>query len=192
MATVLEAIDEPLTRWLEAQPVVFVGTAPSSGGHLNLSPKGGDGTFRVLGSHRVGYVDLFGSGAETAAHLRDDGRIVVMACAFDGRPRIVRLHGRGQLHTPADDTFGGLLDRFALRDEQLRAVRGLVTVEVTRIADSCGYTVPTMGPAAERTQLYRTAEHKVVSDGPDAIAAYVAERNATSIDGLPAYPPPER
>lgn len=188
MATVLEDIDEKLAAWLEEQPVVFVATAPSVGGHLNLSPKGGTGTFRVLDPLRVAYVDLYGSGAETAAHLRDDGRIVVMACAFDGRPRIVRLHGTGRLLVPGDPEHDALLSGFPLRDEQLHAARGIVEVAVTRVADSCGYTVPEMALVAERTQLYRAAEHRLAKDGPDAIARSVAERNTHSIDGLPAYP----
>ncbi len=188
MATVLDDIDGKLRTWLEAQPVIFVATAPAAGGHLNLSPKGGDGTFRVLGPLRVAYVDLYGSGAETAAHLRDDGRIVVMACAFDGRPRIVRLHGTGRLLVPGDAEHDALLPGFGLRDEQLRAARGIVEIAVTRVADSCGYTVPEMSLVGERTQLYRAAEHRIGKDGPDAIARSVAERNTRSIDGLPAYP----
>ena len=191
MATVLDAIDEKLAGWLEAQPVVFVATAPSRGGHLNLSPKGGTGTFRVLDPLRVAYVDLYGSGAETAAHLHDDGRIVVMACAFEGRPRIVRLHGTGRLHVPDEPAHDALLAGFDLRDEQRQAARGIVDVAVTRVADSCGYTVPEMTPVAERTQLYRAAEHRIAKDGPDAIARSVADRNDVSIDGLPAYPTPE-
>lgn len=190
MATVLDDIDPQLATWLEQQPVVFVATAPREGGHLNLSPKGGAGTFRVLAPDRVAYVDLYGSGAETAAHLRDDGRIVVMACAFDGRPRIVRLHGSGRLVPPDHPDHDGLRARFDLDDEQQRAARGIIEVTVTRVADSCGYVVPEMTLVGERTQLYRAAEHRIAKDGPDAIARSVADRNDVSIDGLPAYPPP--
>lgn len=190
MATVLDDIDARLASWLEAQPVVFVATAPHQGGHLNLSPKGGDGTFRVLGPDRVAYVDLYGSGAETAAHLRDDGRIVVMACAFEGRPRIVRLHGTGRCVAAGNEDHDALLSRFSLRAEQHRAVRGIIDVAVTRVAESCGYTVPEMTVVGERTQLYRAAEHRIAKDGPDAIARSVGDRNAVSIDGLPAYPRP--
>ena len=96
MATIYEAIDDKLRDWLLAQPVFFVATAPLAGdGHVNVSPKGMAGTFAVLGPHRIAYLDYFGSGIETVAHLRENGRIVVMCCAFNGPPKIVRLHGRG-------------------------------------------------------------------------------------------------
>lgn len=190
MATVLDGIDDRLAAWVHAQTVCFVGTAPSIGGHLNVSPKGGVGTFRVLGPLRFGYVDLYGSGAETAAHLRDDGRIVVMLCAFEGRPRIVRFHGEARLVTPHDPDHPGLLERFPLRDDQRRAARGIVDVTVDRVADSCGYVVPEMALVAEREQLYRSAEHRIAKDGPTAIARSVADRNTRSIDGLPGYPDP--
>src|SRR5215218_2146572 len=98
MAHVYEAIDDHLRGWIARQSLFFVGTAPSGdGGHVNVSPKGPIGTLRVLDDHTVAYLDLIGSGAETIAHLRANGRIVVMLCAFEGPPRIVRLHGRGEI-----------------------------------------------------------------------------------------------
>ena len=95
MAKVFEGIDERLAAWIAAQRLFFVATAPSTGGHVSVSPKGPIDTLSVVGPDRVAYLDRIGSGAETAAHLRDDGRITIMLCAFEGPPRIVRLHGRG-------------------------------------------------------------------------------------------------
>src|SRR3954469_7968898 len=113
MGKLFEAIDEKMAAWLAAQPVFFVGTAPASAdGHVNVSPKGMAGTFAVLGPRRVGYLDYFGSGAETNAPLRENGRIVLMFCAFTGPPKIVRLHGRGRVVLPEEDEFGGLRTRF--------------------------------------------------------------------------------
>src|SRR3954449_10065829 len=110
MARTYEGIDERLAGWIARQPLFFVGTAPSGdGGHVNVSPKGPIGSLRVLGEHTVAYLDVVGSGAETIAHLRANGRIVVMLCAFDGPPRILRLHGSGRGFLPDDDEFGGLL-----------------------------------------------------------------------------------
>src|SRR3954447_1397988 len=114
MATVFEAIDDKLRDWLLAQPVFFVGTAPlTADGHVNVSPKGMAGTFAVLGPHSVAYVDYFGSGVETIAHLRENGRIVIMCCAFTGPPKIVRLHVRGQVIRPGETGFADLRGHFA-------------------------------------------------------------------------------
>jgi hypothetical protein len=124
MATVFDEIDEKLRGWLLAQPVFFVGTAPLSGdGHVNVSPKGMGATFAVLGPRRVGYLDYFGSGIETMAHLRENGRIAIMCCAFSGPPKIVRLHGRGRAVLPGDPRFAALRAQFAKdRDLGLRAI----------------------------------------------------------------------
>src|ERR1700710_1702215 len=114
MGKVFECIDASLATWLEEQPVFFVGTAPlSADGHVNVSPKGSLGTFRVLDAHTVAYLDLTGSGIETVAHLRENGRIAVMFCAFDGRPRVVRLQGRGSVVLPNDPTFEELRSLFS-------------------------------------------------------------------------------
>jgi pyridoxamine 5'-phosphate oxidase-like protein len=170
-------IDEKLSQWIEQQHLFFVGTAPlSPDGHVNVSPKGDLRWFRVLGPREVAYLDFVGSGAETIAHARENGRIVVMFCAFDGPPRIVRLHGRATV-LPADDAVAA---RF---DPPEHAVRSIIHVEVERIADSCGYGVPRMQFQAKRTQYDRWVEKKVRDGGLDA---YVAEKNARSIDGLPA------
>lgn len=190
MAKVFERIDDKLRAFIEAQPVFFVATAPSGdGGHVNLSPKGGRNLFRVTGPLGFAYVDLMGSGIETIAHLRENGRIVIMFCAFDGPPKILRLHGVGRPVQQNDDGFGELLTTFDLADEQRRAVRSVITVEVTRVADSCGFVVPRMDYAGERDQLYRYADNRIRKLGPEAVLAYVSENNAESLDGLTGLDP---
>jgi Pyridoxamine 5'-phosphate oxidase len=176
-------IDERLHDFLLSQPLFFVATAPSGrDGHLNVSPKGVDGTFSVVDSHTVAYLDLTGSGVETVAHLRDNGRIVVMFCAFDGPPRIVRLHGRGETVTPRDPRFAELVGHFPI--DPPVGVRSVIRIELTRISDSCGFAVPVMRLQGARPLLQQWAERK----GPDGIAEYQATHNATSIDGLPGLP----
>lgn len=183
MGRTYEAIDERLSRFLNRQHVFFVGTAPSgSEGHVNVSPKGLDGTFAVLDPNTVAYLDLTGSGVETIAHLRDNGRIVIMFCAFEGPPRIVRLHGRGEVVLPADPRFEELAARFSAH----AGVRAVIVVGVELVADSCGYAVPRMKFVSERDQLDRWAERK----GEDGIARYQATKNVRSIDGLPGLPDP--
>ena len=185
MAKLFEGINDTLRAFIEAQPMFFVGTAPSgSDGHVNLSPKGGKGLFQVTGALGFAYVDLMGSGIETIAHLRENGRIVVMFCAFDGPPKIVRLHGRGDVVQQGDDGFAERLATFDISDEQRRAVRSVIDVEVTRVADSCGFVVPRMTYEGERDQLYRYADNRLRKEGPDAVRAYVSANNAESIDGL--------
>ena len=125
-----------------------------------------------------------GSGIETIAHLRENGRIVVMFCAFEGPPKIVRLHGGGQPVQQGDDGFAERLATFDISDEQRRAVRSVITVEVTRVADSCGFVVPRMNYDGERDQLYRYADNRLRKEGPEAVRAYVSANNAESIDGL--------
>jgi len=181
MATVFEAIDDKLRAWLLAQPVFFVGSAPlDADGHVNVSPKGMAGTFAVLGPHRVAYLDYFGSGAETIAHLRENGRIVVMCCAFEGPPKIVRLHGTGRVVLPDNPEFAELRRHFA--KEREHGQRSIIVVEVERVADSCGYAVPLMEFAADRDVLDRSQERRA----PEYYGEYAVTRNATSIDGLPA------
>src|SRR5690348_11678436 len=190
MAKVFDGIDEHLTRWIESQAMFFVGTAPLDGeGHVNVSPKGPIGTLAVLDERTVAYLDMVGSGAETVAHVRENGRIVVMLCAFEGPPRILRLHGRGEV-IPADDArFGELFERagFEAPHEVEEARRAIVLVDVTRVADSCGYGVPLMSFEGERPHMEAWAEKKMRVGGGAEIEAYVAEKNATSIDGLPAF-----
>jgi hypothetical protein len=190
MAKLFEQIDDPMRAWIEAQPMFFVATAPSGdGGHVNLSPKGGDGLFRVTGPLGFAYVDLMGSGIETIAHLRENGRIVVMFCAFEGAPKIVRLHGAGRPVQQRDEGFEDLLATFDVSDEQRRAVRSVITVEVERVSDSCGFVVPRMDYVGERDQLYRYADNRIRKLGADAVAEYVSANNAESIDGLTGLDP---
>jgi hypothetical protein len=172
-------ISERLADFILRQPVFFVGTAPADGdGHVNVSPKGLAGSFAVLGPHEVAYLDLTGSGAETIAHLRDDGRICLMFCAFEGPPNIVRLHGRGEVLLPGSAGFDELAGRFA--DHPGR--RAIIRVDVDRVSDSCGYAVPRMALETDRDQLVKLARKNV----EDGLEEYRRAKNARSIDGLPA------
>jgi hypothetical protein len=190
MAKLFAEISEPLRAFIEAQPMFFVGTAPSGDdGHVNLSPKGGANLFRVTGPLGFAYVDLMGSGIETIAHLRENGRIVLMFCAFAGPPKILRLHGRGVPIQQNDEGFEAALGEFDVTDEQRRAVRSVIHVEVTRVADSCGFVVPRMAYEGERDQLYRYADNRLRNEGADAVRAYVSANNANSIDGLVGLDP---
>jgi Pyridoxamine 5'-phosphate oxidase len=190
MAKLFDSIDDNIRAFIEAQTMFFVGTAPSGDdGHVNVSPKGGSNLFRVTGPLGFAYVDLMGSGIETVAHLRENGRIVIMFCAFEGPPKIVRLHGRGHPIQQGDPGFDAALAEFDITDEQRRAVRSVVSVEVTRVADSCGFVVPKMTYEGERDQLYRYADNRLRKEGPDAVRAYVSANNAESIDGLAGLEP---
>ena len=180
MGKIYDAITPQLATWIGRQPMFFVGTAPSGdGGHINVSPKGPIETLRILDDRTVAYLDLVGSGAETIAHLKENGRIVVMLCAFADSPRILRLHGRGEVLDQDAIAFPDV----DVLPEQLRSV---VRVDVERIADSCGYGVPLMDFVAERPNSRRWAEGKLAKGGPDAIEQYKVEKNTLSIDGLPA------
>jgi hypothetical protein len=189
MAKIFEDINDKLRAFIERQPMFFVATAPSGdGGHVNLSPKGGDNLFQVTGPLGFAYVDLMGSGIETIAHLRENGRICVMFCAFEGGPKIVRLHGIGTPVQQDEEGFAEALARFAITDEQRDAVRSVIDIEVTRVADSCGFVVPRMDYVGERDQLYRFADNRIRKQGPHAIREYVAAENGHSLDGLPGLP----
>jgi hypothetical protein len=159
--------------------------APGASGHVNVSPKGYRGTFAVLGPTAVAYLDLTGSGAETIAHVRQNGRITIMFCSFGDRPMILRLYGMGSVVLPGDETWDELLGRFARQagDGHDRGDRrAIIVVELDRITDSCGYAVPLMDLRGERDLLNRWSAKKT----PDGLVEYRAERNAVSIDGLPA------
>jgi len=183
-----DAIDASMQQWLNQQPMFFVATAPDdSAGHVNLSPKGGAGVFRVLGPNQVAYVDLVGSGVETVAHLQENGRIVVMFCAFTGPPKIVRFHGHGRAVPEDDPKYAALLAKFSLDDDQRPLARGVVVVHVTRISDSCGFGVPRMEVVADRDQLLRWSENQQAKNGAAWKSRYMAANNLKSIDGLPGY-----
>ena len=177
MGKLFEIIDDGLRAFIEAQKIFFVATAPAAaGGHINLSPKGLD-SLRILGPRTVGYLDLTGSGVETIAHLKENGRIVIMLCAFEGPPRIVRLQGRGTAIEPQDEKYAALLEHFT----PMPGMRAIIRVEVGRISDSCGTGVPLYRYENQRSQLITGAERK----GETGIREYQRKNNASSIDGLP-------
>lgn len=181
MGKVYEGIDDRLAAFMAAQAVFFVATAPSGAeGRVNVSPKGYADTFAVLGPRRVAYLDLTGSGVETVAHLRDNGRVTLMFCAFSGPPKILRLYGQGRVVTPGDPEFAGLAARFG----EHVGTRSVVVVDVEHIQDACGYAVPFMEVTGERTLLDESHARK----GPERLDEYRATRNATSLDGLPGLP----
>ena len=176
MGKVYEQLDDALAGFIGRQHVFFVGTAPDSPeGHLNVSPKGLD-TFRILGPKSVAYLDLTGSGIETVAHLRENGRITIMFCAFEGRPLIVRLYGRGRVVEPGDPEWDGLIARFP----EYPGARSVVVVDVERVADSCGFAVPLYEYKGERSQLVDYANKK----GPEGMEKYKSQKNRASIDGI--------
>ncbi len=177
MGKLYSEIDDRLRAFIARQRMFFVASAPNGpGGHINCSPKGLD-TFRILGPTRVAYLDFVGSGVETIAHLRQNGRVVLMFCAFDGPPNIVRLHGRGAAIEPRDPGFAELRASFPAAP----GVRAIVQVDLTRISDSCGYGVPLMRYEGERPQMGEWAERK----GEAGLDAYQREKNGASLDGLP-------
>jgi hypothetical protein len=171
------SISDDLARWWADQPLFFVATAPSGGeGHVNLSPKGLD-TLRLLGPKRVAYFDLTGSGVETIAHLRDNGRITLMACAFSGGPRISRIYGSGTVHEVGSAEFREMAPMFP----DLPGARSIIDIAVERVTTSCGYAVPLMDLVGDRDRLLEWSRAK----GEDGIVQYRASKNAESIDGLP-------
>ena len=181
MSKVREHIDERLRAFIAAQQIYFVATAPTGpAGHVNVSPKGHADTFAVLDPLRVAYLDLTGSGAETLAHIRDNGRVTIMFCAFDGPPDVVRLHGQGRIVLPADPEFDALMEHFQPRPGQ----RAIVVVDVQRVSTSCGFAVPLYEYRGDRDLLQQWAARKSAAD----LEEYHRTRNAESIDGLPALP----
>ena len=180
MGKVHEAVAGRLRDFIEAQHVFFVATAPlAADGHVNMSPRGIQGTFAVLDEHTFAWLDGTGSGSETIAHLRENGRITVMFCAFDGPPNIVRLHGTGRVVTVYDEGYDELAAHFA----ELPGARAVVVVDVERISDSCGWGVPLMSYEGERNLLQPYFERK----GVDGSADYRRRKNRASLDGLPAF-----
>jgi hypothetical protein len=181
MGKVHGCINDEWARWISAQPMFFVATAPADPEtHVNVSPRGLD-TFRVLGSNRVAWLDLTGSGVETISHLRADGRITLMFCAFEGLPDILRLYGRGEVLEPGDEGYAELRPRFP----DLPGERAIIDVTVHRVASSCGFGVPRMDYVGPRDKLLVSAERK----GPEKMAEYRALKNTRSIDGLPGLDP---
>ena len=180
MGKVYDEVSPELAAWLGQQRMFFVATAPlDAGGLVNCSPKGLD-SFRILGPRDVAYLDLTGSGVETIAHLRENGRIVFMFCAFDGPPKIVRLHGTAHIAPAGTAEYENLRAHFGDHP----GARAMVRASLTRISDSCGYAVPRYDFRAERDTLTRWAEAK----GPSGLDTYRREKNTRSIDGLPGLP----
>jgi predicted pyridoxine 5'-phosphate oxidase superfamily flavin-nucleotide-binding protein len=179
MGKVYAALDDRLRAFIAAQPMFFVATAPlAADGTVNVSPKGYRDTFAVLDDTTVAYLDLTGSGAETIAHLRENGRLTIMFCSFDRQPKILRLHGQGEVVVPGHDRWASLLGHFA---DHVGA-RSVVVLRVQRIADSCGYAVPLMDLAQERPML----DDDHARRGADGVVSYQRKHNAASLDGLPA------
>lgn len=177
MGNIRSTVDDAARAFIEAQKIFFVATAPlDPAGHVNLSPKGLD-TFRILGPTTVAYLDFNGSGVETIAHLKENGRIVLMFCAFQGAPDIYRIYGRGRAVEPHDPEFSALAGNFPPREH----VRSIIVIEVERVSDSCGYGVPLFKYEGERDQLLRWGNKQ----GADGLKAYRARKNRESIDGLP-------
>ena len=176
-----DGIPPKLARWLLKQPMFLVATAPlAADGHVNVSPKGMAGTFAIFDSQHVGYLDYYGSGAETIAHLRENGRITLMFAAFTGRPSIIRLYGRGRVVLVDDPEFAELRGRF--RKARTVGQRSIILVELDRVQESCGYAVPLMDHVADREvlDLYQ------LKKGPREYQGRGHIKNPASIDGLPA------
>lgn len=177
MGKVREGLDDKLIRWIGRQHVFFVATAPEDGGHVNVSPKGHD-SLRVLDDQTVAYLDLTGSGVETIAHTRQNGRITIMFCAFEGPPQVLRLFGTGTAHPAGSTGFAALSEHFP----DLPGARAIISVAVERVQTSCGYSIPFLDYRAERPTLIEWAERR----GAEGVERYWRDRNAESIDGLPA------
>ena len=177
MGKIFDEITPALSEWLGDQRLFFVATAPlAADGLVNCSPKGMD-SFRILGPRQVAYLDLTGSGIETIAHLRENGRIVFTFCAFDGPPKIVRLQGTGEAVLPGDADFERLLALFPTYP----GTRSIIRATLARISDSCGYSIPRYDYAGERDALVKLCE----SMSEDELTEYRRKKNTRSVDGLP-------
>jgi len=181
MGKVYDSIDDKIAAWVAGQHVFFVATAPlAADGHINNSPKGGD-SFRVISGTEVAYQDYTGSGAETIAHLRENGRIVIMFCAFEGPPKIIRFHGQGSVIGNTHPRYAELARQFP----ENPGTRSIIHIDVERISDSCGYAVPLCEFKKPRDTLDRWALNK----GDEGLALYRQENNTRSIDDLPGFDP---
>jgi hypothetical protein len=175
MGKMRDALDPALIEFIGRQQLFFVASAPDEG-RINLSPKGLD-CLRVLDDRTVAYLDLTGSGAETAAHVRANGRLTMMFCSFAAEPLILRLYGRGELVRPGEPAWTALAARFPVQP----SARQIILLHVQSVQTSCGYGVPLFDFSGQRTGLVEWAEKK----GADGLAAYRRDRNRLSIDGLP-------
>ncbi|MER7999031.1 pyridoxamine 5'-phosphate oxidase family protein [Streptomyces sp. NPDC095613] len=187
MGKLYERIDGRIRAFIEEQPVFFTATAPLTGdGHVNVSPKGRAGTLAVLDSLTLAYLDFGGSAAETIAHLRENGRITLMWCAFTGPPKVLRVHGRGEPVFRDDPRWALYIPYF--KDADGPAARAIIVIHAERVSDSCGFAVPFMDYREERTQH---AEH-FARKTDEEFAAYCEKKDhvGVSLDGLPALPLP--
>ena len=183
MAKVFPEIDQKIRDWISAQKMFFVSTAPlSADGLVNCSPKGTD-SFRVLGPTTIAYLDYTGSGVETIAHLRENQRITIMMCAFEGPPKIFRFHGKGEAFETGSPRYNELVPHF----EEGSGARAIIHIELDRISDSCGYSIPLYDYVSDRQALTKWADTK----GPEGIQDYQQQNNRHSLDGLPAIKPAE-
>ncbi len=179
MAKTFDGIDEALGEWLVEQPLFCVATAPlSTEALVNCSPKGNRHEFVVISPRRVAYLDQTGSGIETIAHLRENGRIVVVFFALSGPPRIVRLHGRGRVIERDDPDFQEIAAHFPTASDV--GVRSIIEIELERVSDSCGYGVPLMDFVEHRPTMDQWSRRK----GEEGIRDYWSEHNLISVDGL--------
>lgn len=177
MGRAFDSITDQMRTFAHEQHLFFVSTAPSDGGRINMSPKGYD-SFRILDDHRVCYLDLTGSGAETIAHIQDNGRITFMFCAFTGKPNIVRFYGQGSVVRPGNEEWDELRGLFG----EVAGVRSIITADIDRTSTACGYAVPFMDYVEDRDRLAKHWDNKSAEE----LAEYWTTKNATSIDGLPA------
>ena len=177
MGKVFEEITAELAQWIGQQHMFFVASAPlAQSGLVNCSPKGMD-SFRVVALGEVAYLDLTGSGIETIAHVRENGRIVFMFCALSDSPKIVRLHGAGAVHTPKSARWESLNALFP----DHAGVRAIITAQISRISDSCGFAVPIFEFKQDRDILKKSH----IAKGEAALQEYRQRKNALSLDGLP-------
>ncbi|MEU6680481.1 pyridoxamine 5'-phosphate oxidase family protein [Streptomyces sp. NPDC046925] len=189
MGKTYERIDGRLRSFIEAQPVFFTATAPlSDDGTINLSPKGLTGSFAVVDEHTVAYLDFAGSNAETVAHLRENGRITLMWCAFQGPPNIVRVHGRGEPVFRDDPRWAELLGHFPGIDPTPHGLRAIIVVTAELVRDTCGYGVPFMSYDEDRDLHAR----RFAREDDASLSEYFTKKEhiARSIDGLPGLPLP--
>lgn len=185
MGKTFDAITPEVREFIDAQKMFFVATAPTSeSGLINLSPKGLDGTLRVLDEHRLAYFDLTGSGVETIAHLKQNGRIVLMFCAFQGKPNILRIHGRGEVFEKGSVKYQALEGLFP-KLAPLASARSIIHITAERIANACGYGVPKYTHEGTRDTMMKWAENR----GVDGIREYQQKNNLLSLDGLPGLKP---
>ena len=176
MGKVFEKIEPHLKEFIQKQKLFFVSTAPlSQDGLVNVSPKGWD-SLRILDDHTVAYIDLTGSGIETVAHLKENGRITLLFCAFEGPPKLVRLQGQGTVLENGTAAYQALAHHFP----NYISARAIIKIDLKRISDSCGYTVPFFDYVGERATMTKWVDHK----GAEALKNYQKEKNAVSLDGL--------